>query len=146
MTNDGYKSCRILRKQVLSTVLKIRYTYTKYSSVTITASVAEWLAYFPFNSYIPGSSRVARNCFSQNISWLKGHWNVPTIQSTEWWLKCDWNPPFSSTFSHHSVDWMVRFHPVYWKAMHIINRFCHCIKKDIESINIIIQASQLIKF
>ena len=22
---------------------------------------------------------------------------------TEWWLKCDWNPPFSSPFSRHSA-------------------------------------------
>ena len=30
MTINGYKSCRKLRKQVLNTELKIRYTKTKY--------------------------------------------------------------------------------------------------------------------
>ena len=28
---------------------------------------------------------------------------MPAIQSTEWWLKCDWNPPFPSPFSRHSA-------------------------------------------
>ena len=47
MTIDGYKSCRKLREQVLSTELNIRYRNTKYSSLLLTAPVAEWLAYFP---------------------------------------------------------------------------------------------------
>ena len=69
---------------VLITELNIRYKNTKYSFLFITVPVAEWLAYFPFDSYIPGSSRVWRNFISQKKSWLKGHWNVPAIQSTEW--------------------------------------------------------------
>ena len=52
--------------------------------------MAEWLAYFPFDSYIPGSSRVGDNfLFFKNDNWLEGQWKVPVIQSTEWWLKCD---------------------------------------------------------
>ena len=47
--------------------------------------VAEWLAYFPYDSSLP-----VRAAFFKKISWLKGHWNVPAIQSTEWWLKGDW--------------------------------------------------------
>ena len=33
----------------------------------------------------------------RNGDWmaLNGHWNVPSIQSTEWWLKGDWMAPFS---------------------------------------------------
>ena len=33
----------------------------------------------------------------RNGDWmtLNGHWNVPAIQSTEWWLKGDWMAPFS---------------------------------------------------
>ena len=32
----------------------------------------------------------------RNGDWmtLNGHWNVPAIQSTEWWLKGDWMAPF----------------------------------------------------
>ena len=86
MTNDGYKSCRKLREKVLSTELNIRYRNTKYSSLFLTAPVAEWLAYFPYDSYIAGSSRFGRIFIFRKISWLKGHWNVPAIQSTEWWL------------------------------------------------------------
>ena len=41
--------------------------------------------------------------FFNKINWLKGHWNVPAIQTTEWWLKCDWNPPFPLPFSRHSA-------------------------------------------
>ena len=61
MTIDGYKRCRILGKQVLSTKLNIRYRNTKYSSLLLTAPMAEWLAYFPYDSYIAGSSRFGRN-------------------------------------------------------------------------------------
>ena len=44
---------------------------------------APWLnGYFPFDSYIPGSSHVERNFIFQKISWPKGHWNVPAFQST----------------------------------------------------------------
>ena len=51
----------------------------------------------------------------QKIIWLKGHWNVPVIKSTEWSLKRGWNATenhlshhhsvaIQSLFSHHSVD------------------------------------------
>ena len=96
MTIDGYKSCRKLRKQVFNTELNICYKNTKYSSMILMVAVAKWLADFPLDSYIPGSSSAKRNFIFQKISWLKGHWNVPAIQSTEWWLKSDWNPPFPS--------------------------------------------------
>ena len=120
---DGYKSCRIWRKHVLCAELKIRYTNTKYSSPLLTVPVPEWLAYFPFDSYIPGSSRVGRNFIFQKISWLKGHWNVPAVQSNEWSLNDDWNATeihlsrhhsvtIQTPFSHHSVDWKMTFHPV----------------------------------
>ena len=66
------------------TKLNIRSMYTKYSSEIITVPVAYWLASFLFDSYIPGSIRVGRNFIFQKISGLKGHWNVPAIQSTEW--------------------------------------------------------------
>ena len=85
MTFDGYKSCRKLREKVLSTELNIRYRNTKYSSLFLTAPVADWLAYFPSDSYIAGSSRFGRNFIFPKISWLKGQRNVPAIQSTEWW-------------------------------------------------------------
>ena len=52
----------------LSTELNISYTYTKYSSVHTTVPVAEWLAYFPFDSYIPGSSRFGRNFIFQKVN------------------------------------------------------------------------------
>ena len=91
MTIDGYKCCRKLRKQVLSTELNIRYINTKYSSLIPTVAVAQWLVYVPDDSYNPGSSRVGRNFIFHKISWLKGHWNVPVIQSTEWSLNGGWN-------------------------------------------------------
>ena len=89
--------------EVSSTKLNICYTNTKYSSMILTVAVAEWLAYFPFDSYILGSSRVWR--FSKNklterslkCACLSVYWMV-----IEWWLKCDWNPPFPSPFSRHS--------------------------------------------
>ena len=60
MTIDGYKSCRKLREQVLSTELNIRYRNTKYASLFLTAPMAEWSAYFSSDSYIAGSSRFER--------------------------------------------------------------------------------------
>mgnify|MGYP003686284799 CR=1 FL=1 len=109
--------------EVSSTELNICYTNTKYSSELLSVPVAEWLAYSPFDSNFPVSSRTGRYLIFQKISWLKSHWNVPAIQSTEWWLNGGWNateihlsfhhsvaiPP---PFSHHSVDWKVGFHPV----------------------------------
>ena len=68
MTNDGYKSCRKLREKVLSTELNIRYRNTKYSSLFLTAPVAEWLAYFPSDLYIAGSSRFGFNFIFRKIS------------------------------------------------------------------------------
>ena len=68
MTIDGYKSCKIERKQVLGTELNIRYMYTKYSSLIIKVPMALWLGCFPFDSYIPGSIRVRRNFIFQKIS------------------------------------------------------------------------------
>ena len=64
MTIDGYKRCRILRKHELN----IRYINNKYPLMKITVPVAEWLAYSPVDSYIPGSSRVGRNFIFQKIS------------------------------------------------------------------------------
>ena len=115
MTIDGYKSCRKLRKQVFNTELNICYKNTKYSSMILMVAVAKWLADFPLDSYIPGSSSARRNFIFQKISWLKGHWNVPAIQSTEWWLNGGWNATeihisrhhsvaIQPPFSHHSVD------------------------------------------
>ena len=98
MTIDGYKSCRILGNQVLSTKLNTRCMYTEYSSDIITVPVAWWLASSPLILI----SRV-RSASGAILFFKKGHWNEPAIQSTEWWLKCDWNPPFPSPFSHHSV-------------------------------------------
>ena len=133
MTIDGYKSCRKLSKQVFSTELNIRYINTKYSSMILTAALAEWLACSPFDPYVQGSSRVGGDFIFQKISWSKGHWNVPAIQSTEWSLNGGWNateiyfsrhqsvdiqPPFSD----YSVDWKVRFHPVKWHNILLISR------------------------
>ena len=95
MTIDSYKSCR-----KLSTELNIRYTNTKYLSLFLTVHVAEWYAYFPFDSYISGSSRVGRNFI---FSWLKGHWNVPAIQSTEWSLNGGRNATEIHFSRHHSA-------------------------------------------
>ena len=50
MSINGYKSCRIL------------------ISAIITVPMAECLAYFPFDSYIPGSSCIGRNFIFQKIS------------------------------------------------------------------------------
>ena len=58
----------------------------------------------------------------------KDHWNVPAIQSTEWSLNGDWNATenhlsrhhwsaIQTPFSHHSVDWKVRCHPVHKKKV-----------------------------
>ena len=69
------------------TELNIRNTNTKYSSTVLTVPMAEWLAYFPFDSYIPGSSRVGRNFVFQK--------NKPT----EMCLKST----FPSPFSRHSA-------------------------------------------
>ena len=99
MTIDGYKRCRILRKHELN----IRYINNKYPLMKITVPVAEWLAYSPVDSYIPGSSRVGRNFIFQKISWPKGHWNVPAIPSTEWYLNGDWNATEIHLTRHHSV-------------------------------------------
>ena len=101
MTIDGYKSCRKLRKQVQRTDLYISYTYTIYSTVEITVPVAERLEYFPFNSYITGlffkkyifTERSLKCRLCHSVYWM----------FTEWWLKCDYNPPFPSLFSHHTV-------------------------------------------
>lgn len=38
--------------------------------------MAEWLAYYPFNSHFPGSSRVGHYYTFQKINLLKGHCNV----------------------------------------------------------------------
>ena len=65
MTIDGNKSCKNLRKQVLSTELNIRYSNTEYSSLFPMVPVAEWLAYFPFDLYIVHWSRVGRNFIFQ---------------------------------------------------------------------------------
>ena len=69
----------------------------KYSSSFLTVHVAEWLAYFPLNSYITGSRRDGRRfifqCACHSVVWMV----------TQWWLKCDWNPPFLSPFSRLSV-------------------------------------------
>ena len=65
---DNYNSCRKLRKHVLSTELNIRHTNTKYSSALLTVPVAEWLAYFPFDSYIMDLCRDGRNFPLQKIS------------------------------------------------------------------------------
>ena len=107
MTIDGYKSCRKLRKQVQRKELNISYAYTKYSSLISTVSVANWLAHFPFDSYILGSSRVGRNFIFQKINWLKGDWNVTEIQ-----LSHHHSVAIQPTLSHHLVDWKVRFHAV----------------------------------
>ena len=72
MTIDGYKSCRKLRKQVLSTELNIRYINTKYSSLIPTVAVAQWIVYFSFDSYISGSCRFGRNL----IFYKKADWKV----------------------------------------------------------------------
>ena len=59
----------------------------------------------------------------QTINWLKDHWKVPAIQSTKWSINGNWNATenhlsrhhsvaIQPPFSHHSVDWKVRFHPV----------------------------------
>ena len=120
-----YKSCRKLGKQGLSTESNIRYINTKYSSLFPTVAVAQWLAYLLFESYIPGSSRVGRYFIFHKISRLKGPWNVPAIQSTEWSLNGDWNTTENHLFRHHSVaiqrpfihrsvDWKLGFHPVFF--------------------------------
>ena len=66
---------------------------------------------------------VFSKCHLKHCVHLKGHWNVLAIQSTEWLLNGDWNATeihlsrhhsvvIQPPFSHHSVDWKVRFHPV----------------------------------
>ena len=61
-------------------------------------------AYFPFDSYIPGSSsegcsfifqktKRSLKCACYSVGWM----------ITEWWMKCDWNPPFPSPFIRHSA-------------------------------------------
>lgn len=47
---DVYKTCRIFKKQVQSTD-------------GLAVPLAEWLEYFSFDSYIPGSSRVGHIFF-----------------------------------------------------------------------------------
>ena len=91
--------------------------YTKFSGHVKAVPQAEWLARFPFDYYFPSSSRDGRNIF------FKDHWNVPAIQSTKWSMNGNWNATenhlsrhhsvaIQPPFSHHSVDWKVRFHPV----------------------------------
>ena len=100
-------------------------------------AVAQWLEYLLFESYTPGSSRVGHNFIFHKISWLEGHWNVPAIQSTEWSLNGGWNATEIHLFrhhsvaiqppsSHHSIDWKVRFHPVFVISVIAINVF-YCI-------------------
>ena len=103
--------------EVTSAELNICLINTKYSTILLSVPVGEWLAYFPFDSNVPGSSRTGRYFIFQKISWLKSHWNVPAIQSTEWSLNGGWNATeihlsrhhsvvIQPPFSYHSVDWM----------------------------------------
>ena len=101
--------------------------------------------------YIQGSSRVGRIFIFQNKNWLKGYWNVPAIQLTEWSLNGGWNAteihlsPHHSVaiqppFSQHSVDWKVRFHPVKLRFLFntetlIWKKFLVTLKLCIERIN-----------
>ena len=41
--------------------------------------------------------------FFEKISWRKGHWNMPAIQSTEWSLNGDWNATVIHLSRHRSV-------------------------------------------
>ena len=104
MTIHGFKkNCREL-KQFLSTELNICYTNAKYSSLFPPVPVAEWLAYLPFD--LSTRVRVALGVilFFKKISWLKGHWNVPSIQSlAEMRLKSTFPVTIQSPLSHHSV-------------------------------------------
>ena len=83
MTIDGYNSCRKLGKQVLSTEFNKHYTNTRYLSLLLTVFVAEWLAYFPFDSSTRFRAALGVILFFKKVTGLKGHWNVPAIQSTE---------------------------------------------------------------
>ena len=67
--------------------------------------MAKWLAYLPFD--LSTRVRVALGvifqknklterslkCACYSVDWMV----------TEWWLKCDWKPPFPSPFSRHSA-------------------------------------------
>ena len=89
MTTDGYKkSCRKLRKQVLSTELNIRYTNNKFSLQHLTVPVAEWLGYFPFDSLTRVVALGLILFFNSTEIYLSRHHSV-VIQ-----------PPYS----HYSVD------------------------------------------
>ena len=95
------------RKYIYTNSSKLFKIYTNWLLIFGGVFSKYHLAYFPFDSYIPGSSRVGRNfifqknmlterslqCACHSVNWMV----------TEWWLKCDWNPPFPSQFSRLSA-------------------------------------------
>ena len=79
--------------KVSSAELNICYIKTKYSSILLSVPVGEWLAYFPFDSYVPGSSHSGRyfifSKHKQTEKSLKCACHSVDGMVTEWWLKCD---------------------------------------------------------
>ena len=85
--------------------------------------VIESVAYYPLIFKLLVRAALGAILFFKYGHWLKGHWNVPAIQLTDWSQNNDWNVTeinlsrnhsvtINLPFSHHSVDWKVRFHPM----------------------------------
>ena len=122
---DGYKSCRSFKYRIKHTLNKY-WIFISKSNGRRGAMVSVLSLWFLHPAFEP---RCAYNFIFHKISWLKGHWNVPAIQSTEWSLNGGWNATeihlschhsvaIQTRFSNHSVDWKVRFHPVWWNLIY----------------------------
>ena len=97
------KSYRKLRKQVQRTDLNISYTYTKYSSDWIAVPVAEGLAYFILNSYIPVRAALGVILFfKKQIDWKVTELCFP-FNPTKRPLNIDWYATAHHLSRHHSV-------------------------------------------
>ena len=124
----SFESCRKSRKQVLSTYKHKLHIYQIFFGV-VNVSRGQMVCVLSLWYLHPGFEPSWASFFFQKINWLNGHWNVTAIRSTEWSLNGDWNATetylschhavvIESPFSHHSVDWMLRFHPL----ISILNR------------------------
>ena len=113
--------------EVSSTELNICYTNTKYSSLLLSVPMAEWLAYFPLTQTSRDQPHWALFYFSKNKlteKSLKCACHSVDWMLTEWWLKCDWNPPFPSQFSRHSatIQSTERWDFILWDLLNIFQK------------------------
>ena len=102
MAIDGCKSCRSSKYRIKHTLhVYSIFIMDNYGSRGVMVSVLSlWFLHPGFDP------RRAQFYFSKNKLTERSlkcacHWVNWMV--TEWWLKCDWNPPFPSPFSRHSA-------------------------------------------